>query len=226
MIAEYQKLLEEAFPVSKDVGVYRAISEGVLLADGLISDTPLLNTVVGKDMRGLIRRAGIMWRLHDLSRSGDVEYEAVMAPMLRGRWHCVELRSGVFKVHICRTDEAGAFPEESMTRFTERSVNPQMELFDDPRVLQLRRAAEVDDLYAYLTYSVSQRSEIAHFCWSMESRDGGDWVAHIDALTRVKSYQESQEKSAAEQPTKATKVKFHDFIQEAISQKGLNDNTA
>lgn len=59
-----QSVFEKAFPASADAEVVRAVTEGVLLADDLIAHTPFLATPVGKNLRGLMRRAGVMYRFH------------------------------------------------------------------------------------------------------------------------------------------------------------------
>ncbi len=66
MPKEPQEALEAAFPASSDVSLARGIREGISLADHLRDSEPLLCTAIGSDLKGHIRRAGIIWRLQDL----------------------------------------------------------------------------------------------------------------------------------------------------------------
>ena len=62
-IPAIQDRLRAAFPPATDALAVRAIREGVLLADDLIKSASILNTLIGRDYRGLIRRAGVMFSL-------------------------------------------------------------------------------------------------------------------------------------------------------------------
>jgi hypothetical protein len=86
-----QSVFEKAFPASADAEVVRAVTEGVLLADDLIAHTPFLATPVGKNLRGLMRRAGVMYRFHDLCELGDLPFQTSMVRMEKGSWHCLEI---------------------------------------------------------------------------------------------------------------------------------------
>lgn len=61
--------LAQAFPSTTDAEMVRAVTEGVLLADDLVSNTPILKTLIGRDLRGHIRRAGVWKVFSDASRS-------------------------------------------------------------------------------------------------------------------------------------------------------------
>jgi hypothetical protein len=63
----------------------------VILADDLIAHTPFLATPVGKNLRGLMRRAGVMYRFHDLCELGDLPFQTSMVRMEKGSWHCLEI---------------------------------------------------------------------------------------------------------------------------------------
>ena len=107
--------LSAACPTSTDAETIRAISEGLGLADDLIAHTPLLKTVVGSDLRGHIRRAEVMFRFQGLCQRGDLPYQAEMVKMPYGNWHWLEIKSGQFRAHICRTLGVDEFPDEALT---------------------------------------------------------------------------------------------------------------
>jgi hypothetical protein len=81
---EFQRRLEAAFKHSADGETIRGVSEGILLGDDLIENTPILRHAGGRDLRGHIRRAGIMFRLHDLCERGDLPFVAKIMPMPHG----------------------------------------------------------------------------------------------------------------------------------------------
>src|SRR5690242_19946105 len=101
-----QDRLRIAFPPSSDVMTVRAIGEGIRLADDLIANTPLLNNFIGRDYRGLIRRAGVMFSFDAACARGDLPFTSEFRQMHRGHWHLLDIKSGVERAQICRTDEA------------------------------------------------------------------------------------------------------------------------
>ena len=105
--------LAQAFPATTDAEVERAVFEGILLADDLVLNTPILKTLIGRDLRGHIRRAGVMFRIHDLCERGDLPFGTSIGKMPYGNWHHLEIRSGRFRAHVCRTHSAFEFPVES-----------------------------------------------------------------------------------------------------------------
>src|SRR5437879_4771491 len=102
MADELRKLLEVAFPPATDAEVVRGVTEGVLLADDLIKNTPMLRHLGGYDLRGHLRRVGIMFRIHDLCQRGDLPFATEVAQMPHGPWHWLEIKSRTFKAHVCR----------------------------------------------------------------------------------------------------------------------------
>ena len=112
----FQDQLDDAFPPTSDADVIRAVTEGIMLADKTLDNENFLRSLVGQDLRGHVRRAGILYRLHQMSVAGDLPFQSVMTVMPRGNWHWVELRSKNFTSHICRTDGPDLFPIDSPTR--------------------------------------------------------------------------------------------------------------
>jgi len=70
MSTEYRNLLVEAFPEPTWPILTRGIREAIKIADGVRLSTPFLTTLVGRDLRGLMRRAALMWRI--LFRDGKL----------------------------------------------------------------------------------------------------------------------------------------------------------
>lgn len=211
-----QRSLDEAFPKTMDAQLIRGVREGVLLADEVLDSEPIFRNLVGSDLRGHVRRAGVLFSVHNLCVTGDIPLTANMVPMQHGNWHWVELRSGKFVSHICRTASPGAFPEKTPNRQDCRLAN-QMDLFS-PKVVSLFEVlGDVETLYAWLTYGVSPAGDIEHLCWAMPSAATDEWLARTDILGRSV---ESAEYMKPEAPPKTLKLRFKEQIEQAISKDG------
>lgn len=223
MSDDLQLQLVAAFPAETDANVIRALTEGILLADGLMDSEPFLRNVVGRDLRGHLRRAGILYRLHDLCRLGDLPFEAVMGKMPRGSWHWLELRSQRFTAHPVRTDGPYAFPDDTATRQDERLRN-QNDLFE-PNFLPLAQQAEfVPGLSVWLTFGGGLPGQLQHVAWAMPSADGQDWLAHINVLRRAAVTGGASPDVSA---PKALNLRFKEHIEEALSGRlGRPDRAA
>ena len=186
MESELQDLLAVAFPPESDGELIRGVTEGVLLADDLIRSTPMLKHLGGYDLRGHLRRVGIMFRVHDLSQRGDLPFETAIAQMPYGPWHWLEIRSKNFKAHVCRTEGQFDWPDETLSRQDERLTN-QFNLFDD-RVVPLHEIAkDAHQLYSWLTFGADREGNILHICWAMPPADQTNWLAHINVIERAKT---------------------------------------
>jgi len=208
-----QERLVAAFPATADAQLVRAVQQGILLADGVLENEAWLRGPLGRDIRGHLRRAGILSRVSAACIAGDLPFAATVAHMPRGPFHWVEIGSGGFKAHICRTESPSAFPEDTPTRQDERLTN-EPDLFAN--VISLREAADsVADLFAWLTFGVSDDGKVSHLCWAMPAADGESWLAHTNVLFRLATAQISVE---PEQPPERAKLKFRDQIAEALDK--------
>ena len=219
---EYEKRLDAAFRPATDGETIRGVSEGILLADDVIENTPILRHAGGRDLRGHIRRAGIIFRLHDLCEKGDLPFSAEIVPMPHGSWHWLEMRSDNFKAHICRSDGPYDFPEETLSRQDSRLVN-QTDLFAEKVVPINEALAKIPELYAWLTFSAEKNGILKHLCWAMPPADSGSWLAHINVLKRAKLTVVKDERPV-EEPAKIIKLRFRDHIEEALSKQDKSDN--
>jgi hypothetical protein len=208
--------LETAFPSSADAETFRGISEGVLLADDLMNNTPLLKTLVGKDLKGHIRRAGVMFRIHGMSISGDLPYSADMVKMPYGNWHFLEIRSGRFKAHVCRTNGADDFPIETLSRQDARLAN-QGDLFSEKVASLDEIASRLPELYAWLTFGAQKNGSLSHLCWAMPPADDGDWLAHVNIMDRMAtSHAGGPTGKPPETPAPIIKLRFKQHIEESL----------
>jgi hypothetical protein len=72
VIPEFQDALTLAFPEATWSAIVRGLREGVGLADDVVKHTPMLNTPVGRGLRGHLRRVGVLYRFQQLCRVGEL----------------------------------------------------------------------------------------------------------------------------------------------------------
>lgn len=220
---EYAEVLISAFPEHTYSSTIRAIREGVAMGDEAVNGIPHLGTPVGKDIRGLMRRAGVMFRLHELCAAGDLPFVAKFLPMPVGSWHWLEIRSGQCHGYLVRTADRDAFPKDTPNQQDKRHTN-QDDLFDDPKVVKLPRPR----IYtAWLCYGATKNGATTHALWGMPSgREAETWLARKDILNAVRTLVSTPEeaKKPAADPRKA--MRLRDEVMEALNKQGKDDSEA
>jgi hypothetical protein len=216
--------MRAAFPPATDFATIRAVREGVLVADDLIRNTPLLNTLIGQDYRGLIRRAGVMFSFHESCQRGDLPFKTIIRRMHRGHWHLLEITSGLERAQICRTAEADAFPDDTPVKQDERLVN-QFDLFEKlpPIDTLLRR---ISRLYVWLTFGVDQVGNVTHVCWAAPAKREEQWLAFENILRRASEGGATVTPPASPAPDPKSKLRFREHIEEAIEKKSDDKSSA
>ena len=183
-MSDYSEILDAAFPAATYSNTIRAIREGVAAGDEAITGIPLLATPVGRDLRGLARRAGVMNRLHELCEAGDLPFVAEFLPMPIGSWHWLELRSGICHGYLIKTGERSEFPKDTPTQQDKRATN-QADLFDDPKIVRL---SEPNVLTAWLCYGATKNGATSHALWGVPSGSQAEiWLARRDILNAVRT---------------------------------------
>jgi hypothetical protein len=221
---EFQRRLEAAFYPATDGETIRGVSEGILLGDDLIENTPILRHAGGRDLRGHIRRAGIIFRIHDLCERGDLPFAAEIVPMPHGSWHWLEIRSDNFKAHICRSEGPYDFPEETLSRQDARLVN-QNDLFAENVIPISQVVSQIPELYTWLTFSAEKTGTLKHLCWAMPPADSGSWLGHVNILKRAEEATVHPEDGLpAEEPAKIIKLRFREHIEQSLSKQDKADN--
>lgn len=217
----FKDRLDSAFPASADANLVRAVQQGILLADGVLESEKWLVGAFGRDARGYLRRAGIQSRVHAACVAGDLPFVATVERMPRGPFHWVEMQSGGYKAHICRTDSPNAFPDDTPTRQDERLPNPQGDLFET-NVVPLREVAKaVPELFAWLSFGIPQAGQLGHLCWAMPDHKGENWLAHTNVLYRLAAMQVHIEPEA---PSERAQIKFKEQIAESLSNPDIAAN--
>jgi hypothetical protein len=206
----FQELLDEAFPAVTDFNVIRGVSEGIFLADSTLDSAGFLKSLVGRDLRGHLRRAGILYRLHQMSSEGDLPFKSTMTKMPRGNWHWVELQSKNFTSHVCRTDAPDLFPDDTPTRQDDRLSNQGDLFLDAPMIVPIRGYS------AWLTFGVGDSGSLGHLCWGMPAANDDIWLARTNVILRAK---EAEVVVPFEAPSKTQELKFREHVEEALKGK-------
>lgn len=206
----YQIQLDEAYPASADVNLIRGVTEGIMLADKTLENEGFLKSLVGQDLRGHIRRAGILHRLHQMATAGDLPFNSAMTKMPRGNWHWIELRSGNFTSHVCRTDGPDIFPTDSPTRQDDRLTN-QGDLFRDTAAV-----VPIKGYTAWLMFGVGDSGALGHLCWGMPNAKEDDWLARSNVILRARH---NEVVVKFEPPTTTAGLEFREHVKDALKDK-------
>jgi len=229
MSEEYRRLLVAAYPESSWPTLTRAIREAIKIADGVRRSTPFLTTLVGSDLRGLMRRAALMWRVQTLCKSKELPFDASEITNTNGTSHLLSIRSSTIELHIVRTDEPGAFPIDAPIRQDSRASN-DADLFRDGKLVPLHIALEsVPRLYGWLMWGATGRGELTHFALGMPEHERDEWLTYIDVLTHVTVAEAATPAVAAEgssRPNPALMLKFREEIARSLGQDNLDQDVA
>lgn len=221
MSSEFQELLVEAYPETYWPIMARGVREGVRIADDVRRSTPFLTTKVGADLRGMLRRAAVMWRIQALCKSGDLPFKAIEIQVDNAPVHLLSIVSQKTELHIVRTDDTDAFPVDAQIRQDRRASN-DADLFDDGKLIPLSRALEaVPTLYGWLTWGANPKGQLTHLCIAMPDKDDNEWLAHIDVLKRVAAKETTRDAdlTKASAPNPALMLKFREEIASALGQE-------
>ena len=196
----FESRLLRAYPEATWPLLIRGVREGIGIADGVRRSTPFLSTLVGRDQRGLNRRAAIMWRIQMLCASGELPFKAAEVLNTNSTSHLLSILSLNIELHIVRTEDAEAFPIDARIRQDRRAIN-QPDLFEDGKIIPLTEALkDVQRLYAWLAWGANPAGELTHLCLAMPEDKRDVWLARVNILHRVQAL-EGGSPSAEEMPS-------------------------
>jgi hypothetical protein len=218
IVPEFQNALTFAFPETTWGAIVRGLREGIDLADDVVKNTPMLNTPIGRDLRGHLRRVGVLHRFQELCRVGDLPFRAQESEMPIGIWHWLDIRSGSFLAHVVRTECTGALPTESANRQAQ-CVKNQYDLLTDGRVPSILEVlATVTEFYSFLTFGTDAKGILTHACMGMPSSDNTGWLAYANLL-RQRDAGWKAPSPAPKSPTPKDRLRFLDHVEEALANK-------
>jgi hypothetical protein len=215
----FQQRLETAFPYESYANTLRAVREGIAAGDDVIKGTRMFSSEVGDDMRGLIRRAGILLRVEEMCKVGDLPFKCSLTRMPRGTWHWLDIYSGDCHAHIVRTADPSKFPEDTSNRQDARASNiPDLFETEAERIVRLAPPK----LYTWLTYRAAPDGRISHALWQAPSAKEDDWLASINLMAVVVQKKSDDAKRPAKVDPKS-KMKLKDNVISMVDKK--NDDT-
>jgi len=230
MSEEYRNLLVSAYPESDWPTLVRGVREAITIADGVRRSTPFLMTLVGKDLRGLLRRACLMWRIQSLCKSKELPFDAQEITNTYATSHLLSIKSNKLELHIVRTDEPEAFPVEALIRQDKRAIN-EPDLFRDGKLIPLHEALEsVPRLYGWLMWGATARGDLTHFALGMPEPENDKWLTYVDVLTHVVASEArtsaTETEVASSKPNPALMLKFRDEIARQLGQDSFDQEAA
>ncbi|KXV23599.1 hypothetical protein AD936_22145 [Gluconobacter japonicus] len=210
MLVSFREEFHEAFPASADAGLFRCVSQALVMASELMEHESFLNSLIGNDIRGHIRRAAVLFNVHSACKAGDLPFFAEMGKMPLGGGHWVELTSGNFRAHIYRTDGPEIFPADTPTKQNSRLSNQfNLSFDDDSKVISIPSLRKTYE--AWLTFGANGR-ELSHLCWGMPEAKRNTWLDRINIIRRLGTAPAEQEAK----PTNAVRLRFKEHIEEAL----------
>ena len=132
--------------------------------------------------------------------------------------------SGTTRAHLCRSDGPEFFPEDTPSRQEARLTN-QLELFNEPKVIDLRHTLGVVTLQVWLTYGLTKAGELTHVCLGVPAAEQNEWLARVNILNSatIEEKDEDTGEDLARDPE--IKLRFKGEIQEALGKKPQADET-
>jgi hypothetical protein len=214
----YESRLLSAYPEHSWAVLIRGVREGVKIADEVRRSTPFLSTHVGQDLRGLLRRAAIMWRIQMLCTSGELSFAATEIRNTKGTSHLLSILSGNVELHVVRTEDVFSFPIEAPIR-QDRRITNQPDLFEDAKIVPLSEALKaVPRLYGWLAWGATSRGELTHLCLAMPEAKEDQWLAHLNILHRIRLIEGSARSATPtpSAPNPALLLKFREEIARSL----------
>jgi hypothetical protein len=156
------------------------------MADAVRRSTPFLRTLVGRDQRGFLRRAAIMWRLQVLCAAKELPFAATEVLNTNGASHLLSILADNLELHLVRTEDVRSFPVDAPIR-QDRRVTNQPDLFEDKKVVPLKEALrDVRRLYGWICWGATPTGELTHLCLGIPECGRDNWLAHVNILNRVR----------------------------------------
>lgn len=218
----FQNILLNAFPECTWGKIAIGIRDGIKLADAVIDNVPLLKFSTGQDLRGHLRRAGILYNLHEVCRLGELPFRAEPAKMPIGYWHWIDIRSGQVIAHVIKTDSKRHIPDITSNR-QPKFLKNEYDFFEVSSIPPLHQIlAETEDRYSAITFGASSEGELTHASIGMPSADGNEWLGFIDLLKGSKGQAlpaTPRLPPSSPSPDPTTKVKFQRHVEEMLESK-------
>jgi len=221
-MSDFEDFLVCAFPTATWRATVIGVSEGVALADDLRASTHWLGSLVGRDLLGSLRRAGVMWRIRQLCALGDLPFKCEEVTNTARNAHLVRIDSGQVRAHITRTDSEAAFPTDMPIRQDHR-LTYNADLFRDYKDGKVVPISEVlktiPQVYAWLTFGADRQGRLSHVCWASPAAEEDVWMGRINILRRASDLGATAiEPDPVPRPDPMQKTKFRQHVEEMLDK--------
>jgi hypothetical protein len=197
----------------------QGLREGIRQADRLIDNTPMLRSAFGLDLRGHIRRIGILYQFQESARLRELPFRAEATKMPIGSWHWLDIYSDRMIAHVVRTDSIDGLPAETSNRQPQCARN-EYDLFRDGRIPPIEAVlTEEQQRYAVLTFGVTQEGDLTHAALGMQSGDNSGWLAFLNLLRRSKSTDEPAPPPPSEPPDPLKELRFLRHVEKQLEEQ-------
>jgi hypothetical protein len=220
MPPDFRTLLLDAFPESTWPVMARGVREGVRIADDVRRSIPFLTTDVGTDLKGMLRRAAVMWRMQALCRAKEIPFKAIEIRVDNAPVHLLSMTSKKFELHIVRTDDIDAFPDEAQIREYRRSFNTADLFVGDGKLVPLHKVLEeTPTFYGWITWGANTKGDLTHLGLAVPDNDQNTWLAQFDILKHL-AMRESTRGTAPRPsaPNPALMLKFREEIARSLEE--------
>jgi hypothetical protein len=218
IVQAFQDQLLAAFPEPTWEPLVRGLRAGIALGDGLMETSPILRTEIGSDLRGFVRRAGILFHMQELCRAGILPFSAEATKMPLGSWHWLDIRSGNFLAHVARTESAGALPENSKSRQAKCFKN-EYDLFSDGRIPEIEDVlGSTTERYSVVTFGTDRTGTLLHAAIGMPDVEYQQWLAFINIGKRFRQVAH-EVPIAPKTPDPAESLRFREDVEQMMADR-------
>jgi hypothetical protein len=159
-----------------------------------------------------------MWRIQALCHAKELPFKAVEIRIDNAPVHLLSVTSKKFELHIVRTDDGDAFPDEAQIREHRRSFNVGDLFVDGGKLVPLHKVLEeTPKFYGWITWGANTEGELTHLGLAVPDNDQNTWLAKFDVLQRLAT-RESTRGSAPRPsaPNPALMLKFREEIARSL----------
>jgi hypothetical protein len=152
---------------------------------------------------------------------GRLPFKAEMTKMPYGTWHWLDIRSGLFRAQVVRTESVGSLPLETRNRQPECFKN-RYDLFTDGRIPEVEDLLEErQERYAVIGFSADRDGKLVHAILGMSSSDDTEWLAHINLLREAGTGtgDPSVPPPVPQPPDPASKLKLLSHVEEMLAHE-------
>lgn len=175
----FRPIILNAFPETTWPPIRRCAVIGVSLADALIERERMLDWAVGQDQRGDLRRIGVMWKIAQACKDGELPFECSTKENTVKNCHHIEISSQRVYAHVTKTSSLRAMPRETTLRDNER-VNNQGDLFDNKEFTT--DLTEIKKWYAWIMFNADERGNLSHLAIGLPKARENAWLDLISIL--------------------------------------------